>query len=84
VAGDDNNLIIEVSDNGVGMDAGEIELALSPFRRVKNAYTSSLEGAGLGLPLSKRLTEVLNGSFAITSTKGEGTKVFLRFPLAAG
>jgi signal transduction histidine kinase len=78
----DNFLFIEVIDTGVGMNKEEVELALSPFRRVNNAYTASLEGAGLGLPLSKRLTEILGGSFAITSAKGEGTKVVLSFPLA--
>ncbi len=80
VACDGNCLSLEVSDTGIGMSPDELTLALQPFGQVENAIIKKYEGAGLGLPLARRLTELHGGELVITSVKGAGTRVRVRLP----
>ncbi len=73
---------ISVRDNGIGMSEEEIAIALSPFGQVETVLSSKFSGTGLGLPLAKRLTEILGGEMTIRSKPGEGTVVILFFPAA--
>ncbi|MBV8165649.1 MAG: HAMP domain-containing histidine kinase [Alphaproteobacteria bacterium] len=72
----------EVSDTGRGMSAGEIERALEPFGQRDSALARHHAGAGLGLPLARRLTELHGGTLRIDSAKGRGTTVTLALPPA--
>ena len=74
------DLGISVKDTGVGMDADQIETALEMYGQVTSPLTGVHEGTGLGLPLSKKLVELLGGTFALASTPGKGTVVSLTFP----
>ncbi|WP_169568338.1 ATP-binding protein [Sneathiella limimaris] len=69
-----------VEDNGIGIDAKELETVLKPFVRTMNAVSSSVEGTGLGLPLSKSIVELHGGKLLLTSQVGKGTKVEIQFP----
>lgn len=71
---------ISVRDNGIGMSEEEIAIALSPFRQVESVLSSRFSGTGLGLPLAKRLIEMLGGKMTIKSNPGRGTNVILFFP----
>ena len=71
---------ISISDNGVGMSARDIEIALEPFGQVDADTRTEIKGTGLGLPLTKALIELHGGSLALESTRGGGTTVTLRFP----
>jgi two-component system, cell cycle sensor histidine kinase PleC len=53
---------------------------LTPFGQVEAALSRKHGGVGLGLPLSKRLAELHDGSLDIASAPGAGTTVTLRFP----
>ena len=70
---------IIVSDNGIGMDEKQIPKALSSFGQVDNKLSRKYEGTGLGLPLTKKLVELMDGKFSITSKKGKGTKITITF-----
>jgi signal transduction histidine kinase len=70
-----NGIDIEVTDSGIGMSAGDIELALSPFGQVDSALNRQHTRTGLGLPLSKSLTELHGGTLSISSAPGAGTTV---------
>ncbi len=74
----------QVSDTGVGMAAADIPDAMSPFGQLhkKDEFVRSREGAGLGLPLAKCLTELHGGSLGIQSEPGVGTTVTVRLPAA--
>jgi two-component system cell cycle sensor histidine kinase PleC len=74
-------LEISVSDTGIGMSASDIDLALSPFGQVDSAMNRNQTGTGLGLPLSKSLTELHQGSLRIDSSPGQGTTVTVYLPL---
>jgi len=76
----DGDLVIAVTDSGIGMTDDDIPLALTPFTQVDSSLARRYEGTGLGLPLAKAFVELHNGSLSITSSLGLGTTVSLRFP----
>lgn len=71
---------IVVSDNGIGMDESQIPKALSSFGQIDNKLSRKYEGTGLGLPLTKKLVELMNGKFNIESKKDKGTRITITFP----
>jgi len=76
----DGTLSISVCDTGVGMGRDEIAKALSKFGQINSGLDRKHEGTGLGLPLTKGLIELHDGTFEIESKKDQGTKVHLTFP----
>ncbi|MEM7305068.1 MAG: ATP-binding protein [Planctomycetota bacterium] len=76
-------LCFEVHDTGVGI-APEDQLRLFlPFTQVDANADRRHGGTGLGLSLSRRLAELLDGSLAVESELGRGSRFLLRVPLAA-
>jgi PAS domain S-box-containing protein len=75
---DSGQAVIRVRDTGVGMSESEIATALEPFGQV--ASTLRPGGTGLGLPLTKALTEANRAAFSIKSRKEQGTLIELSFP----
>jgi two-component system cell cycle sensor histidine kinase PleC len=71
---------ITIADHGIGMDAKELQIAISRFGQVASAWTRKHPGTGLGLPLAIGLTELHGGHLSIRSCKGVGTTVTLTFP----
>ncbi len=71
---------IRVIDTGLGIPAEDLDRVLEPFARVESASHRKMEGAGLGLPLTKRLVELHGGTLALRSTLGVGTTVTVRLP----
>jgi len=71
---------IRVSDTGVGLEPEDIPRALEPFVQVSRDRTRESGGAGLGLPLSKRLAESHDGRLEIDSRPGDGTVVRVTLP----
>jgi PAS domain S-box-containing protein len=72
-------VVVRIRDTGIGMTAGDIETAMTPFRQVNTAGRPH-EGTGLGLPLTKALVEANRASFAIDSIPNQGTLVRVTFP----
>nr|HPQ65902.1 PAS domain S-box protein [bacterium] len=70
--------VVTVTDNGVGMDEHELPRVFEPF------YSGKKTGTGLGLALSKELTELHGGSIEISSEKGKGTAVTVVLPQKRG
>ncbi len=75
-------LAISVADQGIGMAAEEIPIALTPFRQVNSGLQRKYEGTGLGLPIAKQLVEMHGGTLAIASAPGAGTTVTVLLPAA--
>jgi signal transduction histidine kinase len=75
---DRGEAVIRVRDTGVGMNDKDIQTALEPFRRVPTSHPRS--GTGLGLPLTKALTEANRANLSIQSKPREGTLVEVTFP----
>jgi signal transduction histidine kinase len=76
---DKNKLEIRVSDTGIGMSEDERKHLFEKFYRVRNEETKELKGTGLGLWITKELTEKMNGELSVESIKGVGTHMIMRF-----
>lgn len=77
---DNGSIAITISDNGIGMDEDETIKAMSAFGQVDSSLSRKHEGSGLGLPLSKGLVEMHDGTMEIKSEKGRGTLITVTFP----
>lgn len=69
----EDEVVIEIQDNGIGMDEQELEKACGMF------YTTKEKGTGLGIPLSMQMLNMNSCKVAIKSQKSEFTNIILRF-----
>jgi signal transduction histidine kinase/ActR/RegA family two-component response regulator len=79
--GGDGTLRIEVRDNGIGIPAEDLSRLFTPFERL--SASSDTEGTGIGLALSLRLAQAMDGRIEATSNVSEGSTFTLVLPLAA-
>jgi len=77
---DSKDVVIRVSDTGVGIAADDIAKVLEPFVQVESAMSRYHEGTGLGLPLVKQFADLHEADLSIESQPGVGTTVQVRFP----
>ncbi|WP_119301579.1 sensor histidine kinase [Dongia deserti] len=75
-----DGIVFSVRDTGIGMDEGEIRIAMSPFGQIESPFSRMHEGTGLGLPLTQRLVGLIGGGMEISSEKGVGTVVRVILP----
>ncbi len=68
----DSNVTIEVVDNGIGISVSMRNRLFTPFDRLSAAETT-IEGTGLGLTLSRALTQAMDGELTVESTQGVGS-----------
>lgn len=78
---ENNNLIIEVKDNGVGIAPENHQKIFEKFVQLENAYTKKESSTGLGLTITKELAQMLGGKINIESNIGEGAKFIVILPL---
>jgi signal transduction histidine kinase len=74
---DDGGVEIEVIDQGVGISQDDIPRIFEEFVQVSE---SKQPGTGLGLPISRRLAQLLDGSLTVCSTPGQGSTFRLNLP----
>jgi signal transduction histidine kinase len=78
---DDDKLMIQVTDQGVGMDVDTVEALFTPELVVSAAGTGNEKGTGLGLALCKKYLEKTGGSLIVESEKGQGSVFTIILPL---
>ena len=74
--GDGNFIALTVADTGVGMDEDALNRVFEPY------FSTKTTGTGLGLPIARRNVELSGGTIEVASTKGRGTVVTVRLPVA--
>ena len=74
---------VRVRDSGPGIAPEAMDQLFVPFERLGSEQTG-VEGAGLGLPLSRRLAEAMGGSLEVSSTVGQGSCFWVELPQAEG
>lgn len=75
------SVVVAVRDTGVGIPAERMDELFQPFNRL-GRETSSVPGTGIGLTVSRRLSEAMHGRLEATSREGEGSCFNLHLPLA--
>jgi signal transduction histidine kinase len=73
---------ISVADHGVGMHAEELAQACNAFYRGPSASVAEAEGIGLGLAISRHMSDLMHAELQLDSRAGEGTRVSMRLALA--
>ena len=71
---------MSVKDTGPGIPEEEIPIVLASFGQGSNSIKSAEQGAGLGLPIAKSLTDLHGGTFVFKSKLRIGTEVIVTFP----
>jgi CheY-like chemotaxis protein len=74
-------MTISVADTGVGIAASDQERIFQEFTQVDNPLQHKVKGTGLGLPLSKKLANLLGGSVTVRSELGKGSVFALDIPV---
>jgi len=77
----DNHLRFFVSDTGQGISPSAMEIIFQPFGQEDPSITRGHEGSGLGLSIAKGMAELLGGSIAVESEKGNGATFYFDLPL---
>ena len=78
----DGGWTISVRDTGLGLDDAQLARLFQPFERL-TAPARGIEGTGLGLALSRRFVEAMQGRIGVDSVPGEGSRFWVWLPQAA-
>ncbi len=71
----------EVIDQGTGIAQQDLRQIFDPFYQIDSSRTRQYEGSGIGLTLSKRLTEIMGGELTVNSILGVGSTFSLSIPV---
>lgn len=78
--GDEPMLAFEVRDTGIGIAPSDLERMFEPFEQAETSSSRRYQGAGLGLTISKHLTEMLGGTIVASSEPGRGSVFTVKVP----
>jgi len=78
----DGDVVIEISDTGIGISPDDLPFIFEEFFRAKTRETRHIGGTGLGLPIAKKIVEAHNGRIRADSELGKGTTVRIFLPKA--
>jgi CheY-like chemotaxis protein len=72
-SGVDGQVVFEVEDTGIGIAPEHVDDIFEEFAQVEGPHQHRVRGTGLGLPLSRRLAELLGGDISVQSRLGRGS-----------
>jgi len=76
----EENVCIDVKDNGIGIPQDKIDIIFDKFGQVDSSLSRQAEGSGIGLSLVKKFVEALGGSISVKSKIGEGSTFTILLP----
>jgi signal transduction histidine kinase len=80
VRGENDGVLVEASDTGIGVPPNEIRHLFREFYRASNARSRGVDGTGLGLVAVKEITERFGGRVGVDSTLGKGSRFWVWLP----
>ncbi|EFD05105.1 sensor histidine kinase [Peptostreptococcus anaerobius] len=78
---DSTRLVLEIEDNGIGIDKDDLDRIFERFYRVSRSRSQNIEGTGLGLAIVKHIVRSLDAKIFVESELGLGTKFTIEFDL---
>lgn len=75
-----DEVLVAVTDTGIGIAAADLDGIFNEFIQVDTRHGRRQRSSGLGLPLSRKLAELMGGSITVESKPGEGSMFSLRLP----
>ena len=79
----ENEMLVEVSDTGVGIATEDLEKVFGEFEQLPQLASTKTAGTGLGLTLTRHLVELHGGSISVTSTVGSGSRFLVKLPFVS-
>jgi two-component system, cell cycle sensor histidine kinase PleC len=76
----EQGLLLRIADDGIGIDAKDIDRVMRPFEQVEDTYARQNGGTGLGLPYAKKMVEIHGGRLTLESEINRGTIVSIELP----
>ena len=73
-------VLVEIEDHGEGFDPEDLPRLMRPFEQGQQPLTRNGDGAGLGLPIAKLITEAMGGSLDIRTAPGQGLVAIIGLP----
>jgi len=80
IQGSEDKVVVSIKDTGLGIPAEDVSHLFQKFYRIDNADRQSIGGTGLGLYLSRRLAEAMQGRLWVESAHGQGSTFFFELP----
>ena len=74
------NMIITITDNGIGMSEEFQKRIFEIFERERNTILSHIDGSGIGMGITKKLVELMDGTIEVESKQGEGSTFTVTIP----
>lgn len=72
--------VLRVTDTGIGIPQNQLQRIFEPFRQVSEGFSRDFEGTGLGLTITKKYVEIMNGTITVNSTLNQGSEFIVKFP----
>ena len=74
------NMIITITDNGIGMSEDFQKHIFEIFERERNSTVNHIEGSGIGMGITKKLVDLMDGTIEVKSKQGEGSTFTVTVP----
>ena len=74
------NMIITITDNGIGMSEEFQKRIFEIFERERNTILSHIDGSGIGMGITKKLVELMDGTIEVKSKQGKGSTFTVTIP----
>jgi PAS domain S-box-containing protein len=73
-------VVISIRDTGIGIPEDKLKIIFEEFRQISEGFDRKYEGSGLGLTITKRFVEALNGTISVKSKAGSGSVFSVSLP----
>lgn len=78
ISSDNDGMLVEIKDTGIGMSSQECAKLFNEFTRIKNEKTQNISGSGLGLSTVKKIVQLYGGEIKVESVPDEGTTFIIK------